>query len=241
MTALLEVRDLRKDYPAFALGPVSFSVRAGSIMGFIGRNGAGKTTTLRCLLGLVHPDGGDVVFFDDPGLTGDGMRQRVGFVSGAADFYPGKRLSAIARTARACYENWDDGVYRRLLGLFALEEDKKISQLSQGMKVKFALSLALSHHARLLILDEPTSGLDPISRVELLELFTALVQKEGVSVLFSTHITSDLEKCGDSICYIREGKVDFAGKMAAFLEENQAQNLEDIMLKKEKRDWGDLL
>ena len=190
----LSVRGLCKRYGSFALRDVSFDVAPGSITGFIGRNGAGKTTTLKSLLDFVHPDAGEALFFGRP-LSADefGVKQAVGFASGGFGFYPLKRLRTVTDVTRRFYPSWDETAYRRYLALFALDENKRVKELSEGMKVKYALALALSHRARLLVLDEPTSGLDPVSRDELLEIFLQLAQDEGISILFSTHITSDLE------------------------------------------------
>ncbi len=187
-------------------------------MGFIGRNGAGKTTTLSCLLNLVHPEGGEISFFGLPFAEHEWeIKQQIGFISGGIDYYPRKKLRAITQVTRSFYRDWDEEAYRRCLSLFRLSEDKTPSELSAGMKVKYALTLALSHKARLLLLDEPTSGLDPVSREELLDLFLTLTREKGVTILFSTHITSDLEKCADSITYIREGEVPYSGGLKEFL------------------------
>ena len=204
---ILEVTGLCKAYPAFRLEDVSFALSEGKITGFIGRNGAGKTTTLKSMTGFVHPDAGDVRYFDmDWKGNEQRIKQRIGYVSGGVGFYPNKRLRAITTVTRSFYTEWDETMYQACLSRFQLDENKTPSQLSEGMKVKYALALALSHRARLLILDEPTSGLDPVSRDELLDILLAL-QKEGVTILFSTHITSDLEKCADDILYIRQGRI----------------------------------
>ena len=216
---ILTVKDLRKSYPGFLLDGISFAVPEGEIMGLIGRNGAGKTTTLRCLLNLVHPDAGKISFFDLPFEENEWeVKQKIGFVSGGVDYYPRKKLGLITRVTKSFYRDWDDTAYRRYLTLFKLSEDKTPSELSDGMKVKYSLALALSHKAKFLLLDEPTSGLDPVSREELLDIFLTLTRQEGVSILFSTHITSDLEKCADSITYLREGKIPFTGSIKAFQE-----------------------
>ena len=154
------------------------------------------------------PDAGEALFFGRP-LSADefGVKQAVGFASGGFGFYPLKRLRTVTDVTRRFYPSWDETAYRRYLALFALDENKRVKELSEGMKVKYALALALSHRARLLVLDEPTSGLDPVSRDELLEIFLQLAQDEGISILFSTHITSDLEKCADHIVYLRRGEV----------------------------------
>lgn len=207
MTPALEVRGLVKAYPGFALNRVSFSLAPGRVTGFIGRNGAGKTTTLKCLLGLLHRDGGEISF---RGRPFDGreteIKQEIGYVPGGFRFYSGKPLKAITAVTRSFYQNWDQSTYENLLSRFALDEKKCPRELSEGMKVKYALTLALSHGAKLLILDEPTSGLDPVSRDELLELFLDLGD-QGTTIFFSTHITSDLTACADDLIYIRGGSI----------------------------------
>lgn len=205
---LLSVRGLCKSYPGFTLDHVSFSLESGYIMGFIGRNGAGKTTTLKSMLGLVHPDGGTVEMFGvDLHENETACRQELGVVLGDARYYASKRLRDVAQTTARFYEHWDDAAYRRYLEKFGLDESKRVRELSTGMWVKFTLALALSHGARLLILDEPTSGLDPVSRDELTDIFRDTVSDGTRSILFSTHIISDLEKCADFITYIHGGRI----------------------------------
>lgn len=210
---VLSVRDLRKTYPGFLLKDVSFDLTPGRITGFIGRNGAGKTTTLKSLLGFVHPDAGEIRFFGGCGERE--LKQRLGYVAGGVDFYSKKKIKAISAVTASFYDHWDWDTYRDCCKRFQLDENKTPSQLSQGMKVKLALTLALSHQAELLILDEPTSGLDPVSREDLLELFLRL-RDQGKTILFSTHITSDLEKCADNLIYIRNGEIVAQGSLDAF-------------------------
>ena len=203
----LAVKNLCKNYPAFSLKDISFELAPGKITGFIGRNGAGKTTTLKSLTHFVHPDGGEITFFGKNFEQNEQeIKQRIGFVSGGIDYYPRKKIKTITDVTRHFYAGWDDKTYRRYLEMFGLSEDKTPSTLSDGMKVKYALTLALSHNAELLILDEPTSGLDPVSRDDLLDVFLTLVD-EGITILFSTHITSDLDKCADRILYIKNGRL----------------------------------
>ncbi len=233
---ILTIEGLTKRYPTFTLDSVSFSVKAGEIMGFIGRNGAGKTTTLKALLNIVHPDAGMVHFFGVPFVANElAIKQRIGFVSGGIDYYPRSKLFAISEVTRRFYPSWDPSVYREYMNLFALDENKTPSQLSAGMKVKYNLALALSHHAELLILDEPTSGLDPVSRDELLDIFNMLAQK-GTSILFSTHITSDLDKCADRITYIRNGYILASEELASFRQKYRALTFSDDALTNGIRD-----
>lgn len=220
--AVLEIENLCKRYENFALQNVTFRVVEGRIVGFIGRNGAGKTTVLKSLLHFVTPDSGAVRFFgQDFSAHEQAIKQKIGFVSGGVRFYPKKKLRVLADVTRRFYPNWDDAAFKRYLQRFSLDPEKTPDMLSEGMKVKFSLALALSHHAELLILDEPTSGLDPVSRAELLDEFLKL-QKEGVSILFSTHIISDLEKCADDIVYISNGRILAEAPMQSFLESYRA-------------------
>ena len=207
MENVLSVRGLTKRYDKFALKDVSFDVRRGEIMGFIGRNGAGKTTTLKSLMNYLHPDAGEIDFFGKP-MTGNEMeiKRRTGFVTGGVDYYMRRKLRAITDVTRGFYPNWDEAAYKRCIAAFSLDEDNTPAELSAGMKVKYNLALVMSHRAELLLLDEPTSGLDPVSRDDLLDVFLGL-KREGVSILFSTHITSDLDKCADRITYIRAGEM----------------------------------
>lgn len=223
--AILEIRGLCKEYPAFRLKDVGFSLERGRIMGFIGRNGAGKTTTLKSMLNIVHPSAGEVRFFGlDFAQSELEIKRRIGFVSGGANYYPNRKLSVITAVTRSFYVHWDEAAYRRYLALFAIDENKTPRQLSAGMQVKYALALALSHGAELLILDEPTSGLDPVSRDELVDVFLTLAD-EGVSILFSTHITEDLDKCADDVTYIRSGEIVFSLPLAELREKYRAVEL----------------
>ncbi len=214
---LLFVYGLSKRYPGFELWDVSFSVEPGRIVGFIGRNGAGKSTTLKCLEGAVHPDGGQIEYFGRPFSGNEAWaKSQTGFELGGADFYRTKRLGPIAKATRRFYGNWDEGAYGRYCRRFDLDQGKRVADLSQGMRVKFSLALALSHNSRLLLLDEPTSGLDPASREEVLDILLALARERETGVLFSTHITSDLDKCADDILYLRDGRLAGEGPLARF-------------------------
>ena len=246
-TPALEVFGLCKTYPAFTLKAASFAVPQGTIMGFIGRNGAGKSTTLKSLLGLVHPDGGEVRFFGkDFAQNEQYIKENIGVVLGGIDFYPKKKVKTITEVTRRFYPDWNEEKYRHYLRLFAIDENKRVDQLSSGMRVKYLIALALSHDAKLLILDEPTSGLDPVSRDDLTELFRALVADGTRSILFSTHITSDLEKCATHITYIRDGEILCSAERSAFIaafdhlrREGEELTLEEIMVCTERRGYDE--
>ena len=206
--AILSVRGLTKRYPKFTLDSVSFDMEKGYIMGFIGSNGAGKTTTLKSMLNLVQKDGGTVeVLGKDFAQNELALKQEIGFMFGGVDYYEKSRIEKITDVVRRFYTAWDGDTYAKYMRRFAIDESKKVAELSGGMRVKYSLALALSHRAKLLILDEPTSGLDPVARDNLLELFQEIIEDGERSILFSTHITSDLEKCADYITYIQSGRI----------------------------------
>lgn len=228
---ILEVNNISKKYPGFELKDVSFSVEKGTIMGFVGRNGAGKTTVLKSIMNMVYTTEGNVTFFGmNMKENENAIKQRIGYAGGAVDYYKKKKISKLLCIAKGFYENWNEDVCSRYMKLFSLDKNKTPSELSEGMKVKLNLVTALSHGAELLILDEPTSGLDPVSREELLEIFTYL-KTQGISILFSTHITSDLDKCADDITYIREGSIIYTGSIEKF---TRGETLEDVMIRYEK-------
>jgi ABC-2 type transport system ATP-binding protein len=205
---LLDVHGLCKKYPGFELENINISLDEGYIMGFIGRNGAGKTTTIKSLLNIIHSDGGSICIngysLEKNELA---IRNIVGFVSGGIDFYPRTKLKKLTSVTKRFYTGWDEHRYKSLLERFEVDENKKVKELSAGMKVKYSLAVALSHNAKLLLLDEPTSGLDPAARDDLLCIFQEFIEDGTHSILFSTHITSDLEKCADYITYIKNGKI----------------------------------
>ena len=241
----LAVEGLCKRYPTFTLDHVTFSLERGRIMGLIGKNGAGKSTTLKSILNLVSPDGGRIELLGNPFPERETeCKQKTGVVLGGIDFYRHKRLEDITAVTRRFYRDWDQAGYEKYLREFELDPRKRVKELSAGMRVKYLIALALSHGAELFIFDEPTSGLDPVSRDELLELFRALAADGRRSILFSTHITSDLEKCADDITYIKDGKVLASAEKGVFLEsfqylrtgeDTRPLSLEEIMVRTERR------
>lgn len=220
MENVLEINKLVKTYEGFALKEVSFALPKGYIMGFIGPNGAGKTTTIKLILNLIRRESGSIQVFGMDNIRDEvAVKSRIGFVHDAPLFYDYLGLHQIKNIIAPFYKRWDDAVYKRLFAEFELPEGKKFKELSRGTRMKFALVLALSHHADLIIMDEPTSGLDPVFRRELLEKLAQLLQDEEKSILFSTHITSDLERIADYITFINAGQVVFSSAKDALLEQ----------------------
>jgi ABC-2 type transport system ATP-binding protein len=211
MNSALEVKGLRKEYRDFALRDVSFDLPEGTIMGLVGPNGAGKTTVIRLILNLAHRSAGEIkIFGHDIVAHEKAIKSRIGFVHETPSLIEDASLRDLAAAVAPFYARWDESLFRSLCGEFELPLAKKFKKLSHGMKMKFSLALALAHDADLLILDEPTSGLDPVFRRELLERLSALIQDERKSVLFSTHITSDLEATADYVTLLHGGTVIFS-------------------------------
>lgn len=218
METMLKISNLNKNYPAFSLKDVSFEVKPGQIMGFIGRNGAGKTTTLKAIMNLIHYESGKISAFDKD-MTENELenKQRIGFALSELNYYPNKTIRQLMNVTKRFYKNFDENKFNEVCKLFNLNLDKKLEELSSGMKVKYSVAVALSHKAELLILDEPTSGLDPVSRDEILDIFREIVKNKDRAILFSTHITSDLDKCASNITYIHNGKIVYTGEKKDFI------------------------
>ncbi|MCR4660411.1 MAG: ABC transporter ATP-binding protein [Clostridia bacterium] len=219
MVDVLCLEGINKKYPTFSLKDVSFSVKPGEIMGFIGRNGAGKTTTLKCIMNLIHFESGSVKAFGKD-MTENELenKQRIGFALSELNYYPNKTIRQLMNVTKKFYKNFDEQKFAEVCRLFNLNIDKKLEELSSGMKVKYSVAIALSHKAELLILDEPTSGLDPVSRDEILDIFREIVKNGDRAILFSTHITSDLDKCASGITYIHDGSIIYTGNKKDFVK-----------------------
>jgi len=210
MNNVLEVSSLNKSYGDFALTDVSFSLQEDCITGFIGINGSGKTTTIKTILGLIMRNAGTVKFFGkDMDKHGHELKNRIGVVLDGGCFYDELTMKEMKSIIAPAYSSWNERDYKAFMERFSLNPRQKISTLSKGMSMKFALTLALSHQADLLIMDEPTSGLDPLIRSQLMNILTDYMKQGGKSVFFSTHITSDLDKIADIIILINNGKIMF--------------------------------
>ena len=225
---VLNVSHLSKAYPGFRLEDVSFSVRTGTIMGFIGRNGAGKSTTLKSIMNMVHADAGQVTFFGlDMTKNERTVKQRIGYAGGAVDYYKKKKIRTLLEITGVFYDHWDEAVCRKYLQLFSLDENKTPSELSEGMKVKLSLVIALSHGARLLILDEPFVGLDPKAAV-ILKGIMAEICREGGAIFFSTHVLDVAEKLCNKVAIVKDGRLIASGDMDAIVR--PGQSLESIFM-----------
>lgn len=219
MSNVLEIKNLSKKFSSFSLKDISFSIPGGSIMGMVGENGAGKTTTIKLILNELLADSGEITIF---GLDYQHHERKIKADIGVVfdDFYVPQEFTSfeISTMLGHFFPNWDEPLYQSYLQQFGLRRDQKIEEFSKGMRMKLSLAAALSHHPKLLILDEATSGLDPVVRSEILDLLLDFIQDEEHSILFSSHITSDLERVADYITCLHKGKVLFSESKLQLLD-----------------------
>ena len=208
MNSAIEVRNLTKQYPGFALKDVSFQIPEGSIVGFIGENGAGKSTTIKAILDLIKRDGGEITLLGEPdGAKDETLKEQIGVVFDENCFPDYLNRRDVNRMLKAIYRGWQEERFEKLCERFGLPEKKKIKEYSRGMKMKLSIAVAMSHQVRLLILDEALSGLDPVVRAEILDMLREFVMDERHTVFLSSHITSDIEKIADYILLIHKGEI----------------------------------
>lgn len=212
MENILEINGLCKKYDDFSLKDVSFSLPKGFIMGFVGQNGSGKTTTIRSILNMAKTDSGKITVFGLDSVTDSiAIKERLGVVFDS--LYLAEHLNAkqIEQQLKPFYKDWDTNEFFRRIKEFGLPDNRKVGDFSKGMKMKLMVAVALSHKAELIILDEPTSGLDPVARDELLDILAEYIEDENRGVLFSTHITADVERIADYVTILHNGKVWYTG------------------------------
>ncbi|MBW3082870.1 ABC transporter ATP-binding protein [Bifidobacterium phasiani] len=216
----LSVTGATKRYDSgFTLEDVTFDLPAGYIMGLIGPNGAGKSTLIKLILNMIRRDAGRIsVLGMDAVADEETVKERIGVVFDTSCFVETWTVGKVERVMRPMYRAWDGRAFDGYLARFGLERGRKVKELSRGMQMKLMLAVALSHDARLLILDEPTSGLDVLARDELMDILAAYIEDGEHSVIFSTHITADLERAADFITYITHGTLYFTGPKDEFEE-----------------------
>jgi ABC-2 type transport system ATP-binding protein len=211
MNNAIEIKNLRKKYKDFTLKDISFSLPTGYIMGFVGQNGAGKTTTIRLMLNMANRDGGEIKLLGMDNLRDEqSIKQYVGVVLDEIYFANNWTVREVEQALKPFYVNWNSALFSQYSQQFRLPLDKKVKELSRGMRLKLMLAVAMSHEAKLLILDEPTSGLDPVARDELLQILSDYID-EDKSILLSTHNTTDVERIADYITLIDNGNIFYSG------------------------------
>lgn len=214
----LKLKGVSKKFPDFTLKDICFTLPKGYIMGVIGPNGAGKTTTIQLILNILEKDAGEVLVFGMDNVKNEiSIKQNVGVVFDNIFYVDSWSVRDTEKALSIFYEEWKHDVFEEMITRFDLPWNKKVSELSRGMQMKLMLAAAFSHNAKLLILDEPTSGLDPVMRDEFLEILQDYIKDGERSVLFSTHITTDLEKIADYITFINQGEMFYTGSLEDLL------------------------
>lgn len=216
----IEIRNLKKNYESFSLDIDKLDIKTGFITGFIGPNGSGKTTTINCIMGMIKADEGKVSVLGESVLKNEKIKGSIGYVGDIPGFLEENKLKYIKNSIACFYPKWDEQMYKRYMAEFKLDENKNFKDLSKGMQKQFQLIMAFSHHPKLLIMDEPTANLDPIVRNNILEIISNHMVNEEITVFYSSHITSDIEKCADYVVYIYDGKVFLQGEKDELLEEH---------------------
>lgn len=215
---LLELKGVSKSFSGFVLNNISFDLPKGYIMGLIGPNGAGKTTTIQLILNMLEKDNGEILVFGNDNVKSENLiKQDVGVVFDSIAYVDSWTVKDTEKAVSIFYNDWNHEVFKEMITRFDLPSIKKVNELSRGMQMKLMLACAFSHNAKLLILDEPTSGLDSVTRNELLEILQDYIRDGERSVLFSTHITTDLERIADYITFINQGELFFTGSMEDLL------------------------
>lgn len=212
MENVITVKNLTKQYEGFKLNNISFQIPKGSVVGFVGQNGAGKSTTIRAILGLMPVESGEIELMGhrmEPGDKETAFKEQIGVVFDECNFPGNLQIGYIRKIMQKIYHTWRDDKFQYYLKKFDLPDNKTVKDLSKGMKMKLSIAVALSHDSRLLILDEATSGLDPVIRDEILDIFREFIEDEEHTILFSSHITSDIEKVADYVMMIHKGELLF--------------------------------
>lgn len=218
----VKLNNLQKSLGNFNLNIDNLEVKEGYITGFIGKNGSGKTTTIKLIMNMLIPNSGEITLWDKEMLNNEiEIKEQIAYIGIDSVFPVDSKLKTIKKIISPFYKNWDDNIYKNYMRKFNLDENKKFKDLSQGMKKQFELVVALSHKPKLLIMDEPTANLDPVIRNELLEILNDNMQNGDLSIFYSTHITSDLEKSADFIYFIDKGKIILKGEKDNLLESHR--------------------
>lgn len=241
MENILELENISKKFDNFQLKNISFSLEKGKIMGLIGNNGSGKTTTIKLILNMIKPQSGIIKVFGQNIIKNEvNLKEKIGVVFDTNYFIDEWTLKEVNYLFKIFYKEWNESLFELFCNKFKLLKTKQIKEFSKGMQMKLMIACAFSYNAKLLILDEPTSGLDPASRDELLDIIREYVKDGSCSVLFSTHITSDLNKIADDITCLNNGEVFYSGDKNSFVNSFKIVkgNINSLNLNLEKKMIG---
>ncbi|KPK90986.1 ABC transporter ATP-binding protein, partial [bacterium SM23_31] len=209
----LSLKGVKKCFGAnIVLKSVDFSVPEGIITGLVGKNGAGKTTMIKCLLGLLKPDSGEASVFNDPSWNlSVETKQRIGYVPQVMTGFRWMKVKTLLEYTGAFYAHWNTEKVDTLAAEWNLDPNAKINNLSEGERQKLSIIQAMGHEPDLFIFDEPVASLDPAARRDFIKRLIELNSSDNVTMLFSTHIMSDLERVAADIALLKDGIISFTG------------------------------
>lgn len=232
---VIAFKDVKKQFPknGFTLDLQHLFIEEGYVTGLVGENGAGKSTTLKLLMGFLYADEGQIQVFGKPARDcGADLRAQIGYIGEETGYLDQAELRNLADMIKPFYPSWDNAYFNELMERFSLNPESRHKTLSKGQKKQFAIAMALSHHPRLLLLDEPTANLDPLVRDEILDLLFEKLEKEGITICFSTHITSDLDKIADRLLFLHKGKLFLEGDKDELLDGHAIVKGSEALLQK---------
>jgi len=245
----LELHHVTRSFGDFTLQDLSLTLPTGCILGLIGENGAGKSTAIRLIMNNLHADSGEisVLGLDNQSPAFSSLKEDIGVVLDEAYFPEVLDIKQVEKVMASTYTRWDSALFTDYINRFELPWKRPFKDFSRGMKMKLAITVALSHQPKLLILDEATSGLDPIVRDEILDIFAEFTRNEHHSILISSHILSDLEKICDYVAFLHKGRLLFCEEKDQLLDSygvmactsDQLQELpEDAVVGVERSHYG---
>ncbi|GAA0085170.1 ABC transporter ATP-binding protein [Clostridium sp. CTA-7] len=237
MVEAIEIKNLIKAYKNFRLNIEELKVKEGFITGFIGPNGSGKTTTIKAIMNMIKCDSGEILIFGEDVLRNLKIKEYVGFVGDISGFLEESKIKNIKNNICKFYDRWDEGLYNELIKKFNINESMIYGKLSKGQKKQFELTMALSIKPKVLIMDEPTANLDPVVRNEFLEILQEQIESEDLTIFYSTHVTSDLDKCADYIIFIYKGEIVLYGEKDEILEKHSLIKGKKELLDKETKKY----
>ncbi len=209
-TPVISLRDTRKSYGDFELGPVDLEIEPGYVVAVVGPNGGGKSTLFRMLMNLIRPDSGEVRLFGGAYPDDEvAIKQRVGYVPERSSGHDEMSAKALGEFVSHFYPGWDQRLYEEHVERLDIEPDKKFGRLSKGVQRRLAFALAAASGSELLLLDEPTAGVDPFARREMLEDISRFMQDGDRTVVFATHVMEEVRRIADYVVLLVDG--DFLG------------------------------
>jgi ABC-2 type transport system ATP-binding protein len=231
MNPALSLQNVVKNFGAKpVLRGVNLQIPPGSIVGLLGTNGSGKTTLLKCAVGLLRPQSGTIQLLgEDAWNLSANAKARLGYVPQVISLYPWMKVADLIRFTASFYPNWNDKLSNQLQSEWELPSDDRVGNLSVGQLQRLSILTALAHEPDLLILDEPAASLDPLARRQFLQRLVTLAEPGKRTVLFSSHITADLERVADHVAIMKNGQIAYLGPLDE-LKEQTHLNLEDAFL-----------